>query len=144
LDDPFAVSSRKLAGVVVDDLNATLIGAWKPSTANRRFVDRGYQHNDNQGQGEKSATFQARLSPGRYEVRLSYPPNRNRATNVPVTVVHAGGRFPLRVNQRQEPPIDGLFRSLGTFEFGQSGTVVVDTADTDGHVIIDAVQFLPK
>jgi hypothetical protein len=142
LEDPYKVSSRKLRGVVVDDRMAALTGTWKTSSANRQFVDSGYRHNDNSGQGEKSATFEAQLPAGRYEVRLSYPPNKNRASNVPVTVTHAGGRDRVSINQRQPPPIDGLFQSLGTFKFADVARVTVDTSDTDGHVIIDAVQFL--
>jgi hypothetical protein len=140
--DPYDVSSKKLAGIVIDDQAAKLAGRWKSSSANRKFVDRGYQHNDNRLAGEKSATFETKLPAGTYEVRISYPPNNNRASNVPVTVVHSGGRKTTQINQREKPPIDGLFQSLGTFEFSGTGTVIVETKDTNGYVIIDAVQFL--
>lgn len=142
LDSPYKISSRKLDGVVVDDRMAKLTGSWKSSTANRQFVDAGYRHNDNQGQGEKSATFLAQLQPGRYEVRISYPPNSNRASNVPVMISHADGLRRVVIDQRVAPPIDGLFRSLGEFEFTDVGRVTIGSADTDGYVIIDAVQFL--
>lgn len=142
LADPYAVSSRKLDGIVIDDRRARLTGQWNTSSANQMFVDAGYQHNGNEMAGEKSAIFETKLVPGRYEVRLSYPANRNRATNVPVTVVHAEGKGNLVVNQRQTPPIDGLFRSLGIFQFTETGKVIIHTDGTDGHVIIDAVQFL--
>jgi hypothetical protein len=83
--------------------------------------------------------------PGRYEVRLSYSPDNNRATNVPVTIVHADGRTVVTVNQRKAPPLDGAFISLGVFRFaaGKSGYVEVGNHGADGHVIIDAVQWLP-
>ena len=82
---------------------------------------------------------------GRYEVRLSYSPNPNRATNVPVTVVHADGKTTVTVNQRQAPPLDGAFVSLGPFRFekGKSGSVEIGNKDVDGHVIAAAVQWLP-
>jgi hypothetical protein len=143
-EDPYEVASRQLPGVVIDDRRATLVGSWSESSANRPFVDSGYQHDGHELAGEKSATFQTRLEPGRYEVRLSYPPNRNRASNVPVTVLHAAGPTELRVNQRQAPAIDGLFQSLGTFDFADSATVIVATTGADGYVIVDAVQFLPR
>lgn len=143
LADPYKISSRKLDGVVVDNRMAKLTGNWKSSTANQKFVDSGYQHNDNMGQGEKSATFTAELTAGRYEVRISYPPNNNRATNVPVTITHANGEQEMTVNQRQKPPIDGVFQSLGEYRFTDSGRVTIGTGDTDGYVIIDAVQFVP-
>src|SRR5690606_11600692 len=47
------------------------------------------------------------------------------------------------VNQRQAPPL-GPFRDLGVFRFitDQQAVVVVSNTGTDGHVIVDAVQFL--
>ena len=49
------------------------------------------------------------------------------------------------VNQKAIPKIDGLFESLGVFEFiGGYGAVGISNAGTDGHVIADAVQFLPS
>lgn len=143
LVNPDVVASRKLAGVVVDDRQAELVGKWQMSTANRKFVDSGYRHNGNELQGKNSAAFRAELVPGKYDVRLSYPPNQNRASNVPVRVTHSGGNSDLSINQRQTPSIDGLFTSLGVFEFGQHGVVEISTDETDGNVIIDAVQFLP-
>ncbi len=91
-------------------------------------------------QGQKSALFETKLKPDRYEVRLSYPPNRNRAENVPATVIHMADSRMIRVNQRENPPIDGVFISLGQFEFGK---VEVGTGETNGYVTVDAVQFLP-
>jgi hypothetical protein len=143
LEDAHAVASSKLDGIVIDDRQADLVGQWQSSSANQMFVDAGYQHNGNALQGEKSATFETRLTPGRYDVRISYPANRNRATNVPVTVVHANGQQVVSINQRRSPPVDGLFQSLGIFQFAAIGKVIIQTDGTDGHVIIDAVQFLP-
>ncbi len=143
LEDVYEIAAKNLPGIVVDDRAAKLTGGWKSSSANRKFVDSGYQHNDKDQSGEKSATFEAKLAPGRYEVRLSYPPNNNRATNVPVDIVHANGESRVVVNQRIPPPIDGLFQSLGTYEFAGMAAVVVRTESTDGYVVIDAVQFVP-
>jgi hypothetical protein len=140
------LEAKALAGVVVDDEQATFTGAWATSTANGPFVEAGYRHDGNAGKGEKSARFEAALpSTGRYEVRLCYAPNANRATNVPVTIEHADGGATVLVNQQQAPAIDGAFVSLGTYGFttDRPAVVIVGTADTDGHVIADAVQFVP-
>ena len=137
------LNSKKLAGVVVDDRRATLSGKWKPSSANDNYIDSGYLHNDNQRDEVTHATFETPLADGLYEVRLSYPPNRNRATNVPVRITHAGGEAAVTVNQRQQPPIENTFLSLGRFRFAGKGRVSIATAGTDGYVIVDAVQFLP-
>ena len=67
------------------------------------------------------------------------------ATNVPVTIHHAGGETTVKVNQRQVPAIDKAFVSLGKFRFeaGSNGWVEIGNKDTDGYVVVDAVQFLP-
>ena len=92
------------------------------------------------------ARFEAKLpKAGRYEVRLVYAHNKNRASNVPVTVRHAGGEAKVAVDQREPGKIDGIAVSLGEFEFAAGAAeVTVSNAGTDGHVIIDAVQWLAK
>ena len=51
----------------------------------------------------------------------------------------------MKVNQRKTPPIDGLWVSLGTFQFekGKGGSVTISNDGADGYVVIDAVQWLP-
>jgi hypothetical protein len=143
LEDVYETASKSLPGTVLDDRYARLQGGWSSSSANPRFVDAGYQHNANDPSAIKSAEFKVPLVTGDYEVRLSYPPNQNRATNVPVDIQHADGATRVHVNQRAIPPIDGLFVSLGTFRFVDAASVIVRTEGTDGYVILDAVQFLP-
>ena len=140
------VDPKKLPGIVVDDSQAKLTGAWSSSTAIGPFVGSGYLHDGNEGKGSKSARFEVELpSPGQYEVRLAYSASSNRATNVPVTVRDAEGNHAVKVNQKRKPPIDGLFAPLGVFRFAadRPAVVSVSNAGTDGHVIVDAVQFLP-
>jgi hypothetical protein len=64
---------------------------------------------------------------------------------VPVNIHHAGGDTTVLINQRQTPPIDKLFVSLGKFRFdaGQAGWVEIANKGTNGYVIVDAIQFLP-
>ncbi len=141
------VNPRNLPGVVVDDAEARLTGQWTESTAISPFVGVGYRHEGNGAEGKAAARFEARLPrAGRYEVRLAYSPQANRASNVPVTVSHRDGEQTVFVNQRLQPPIEDLFVSLGTFEFAvdQTAVVVVSNRGADGHVIIDAVQWLAK
>jgi hypothetical protein len=92
-----------------------------------------------------TATYTARLpNPGRYEVRLSYTAHSNRAPSVPVTVKHTGGETVVNVDQKKTPAIDKAWHSLGTFEFGQSGVVVIANQGTTGYVIADAVNFVQQ
>ena len=144
LEDVYKNSSRKMDGYVLDDRRAEFTGRWKTSAANLGFVDSGYQHNDNQSATGVTAAYEIEVKPGSYEVRLSYPPNKNRASNVPVTVTHAGGTTLHLVDQRKAPKGDGLFHSLGTFTFEKRARVVIGSDGVDGYVIADAVQFLPR
>ncbi len=138
------IAPAKLKGVVVDDRQAKLTGNWLPSGTRGPFVALGYQHDGNEGQGTKAARFEAALKPGRYEVRLAYAADDNRASNVPVVVHHAAGQAEVTVNQKKLPSHDRVFVTLGTFEFGRRPAVVeISNQGTDGFVIIDAVQFVP-
>jgi hypothetical protein len=49
------------------------------------------------------------------------------------------------VNQKLKPKGDAPSHVMGTFEFaaGKEGRVEIANAGTDGHVIVDAVQWLP-
>jgi hypothetical protein len=144
---PKGIDAAKLAGTVVDDSKAQLEGEWARSSSQPSFVGDGYLHDGNEAKGHKSARYVLTVKEaGEYEVRLSYSPNPNRATNVPVTVsgFTGGGSKKVMVNQKQPPAIDRLFVSLGTFRFdaGAGATVEISNAGTDGHVIVDAVQLV--
>jgi len=135
----------KLSGIVVDDAEAKLTGAWTESAAAQTFIGHGYRHEGNTKDGKASARFEAKLpKAGRYEVRFAYTPNANRAAKVSVQVLHAGGSETVTINERNEPPLEASFVSLGTFAFadGQPAAVVVTNAGTDGYVVIDAVQWV--
>ncbi|PQO33234.1 FAD-dependent oxidoreductase [Blastopirellula marina] len=137
------VSLAKLKGIGVDDRDAKLTGEWEESNHIRPFVGRGYRHDKNEAKGECTATFTTKLKPGEYEVRLAYSANGNRASNLPVTIKYVGGEQKVIVNQREKPSVDEIFVSLGNFRFDKQGEVVVSNEGTNGHVIIDAVVFVP-
>lgn len=139
-----AIDPDSIPGIVVDDAEAQLVGDWTTSTSINGFVGQNYIHDATDGKGAKQVIFNASLpSPGNYEVRVSYTASGNRATDVPVHVHHQSGTTTVRINQRQRPPIDGSFVSLGTFTFKESSArVVIDnTATDDGVVIADSVVF---
>jgi hypothetical protein len=141
------IDPKELPGIVIDDAQAALTGDWSPNNHSHPFVGAGYRHDANADKGKLSARFEAKLpAAGRYEVRLAYTPNANRATNIPVTIHHAAGDTTVTLNQQSAGPIDRLWASLGTFDFtaNDPATVTISNKDTNGHVILDAVQFLPK
>lgn len=144
---PRIVAISELPGIIIDDGQAKKVGAWTASTSNKPYIGAGYLHDDNQEKGEKTLTFVASLPrDGRYEVRLAYTPSSNRARNAPVTVFSAEGETTVAVDMRQPPPIEGLFVSLGTYRFESAGQsfVILSNEGTSGHVVADAVQFLPR
>ena len=61
------------------------------------------------------------------------------------TVKFSGGEKKIIVDERTKAPIDGFLISLGRFQFNadEDAVVLVGNEGTDGHVIIDAVQWLP-
>jgi hypothetical protein len=141
------VDPGQLAGVVLDDSEARLVGDWKKSTFLGKYVGPQYLSDQNKDKGEKSATFSPVLAQsGRYEVRFAYSPGANRARDVHVTVFHADGEETLSIDQTKTPPFDGLFTSLGTYRFEKDGAgyVLISNAGDSGFVIVDAVQFLPE
>lgn len=140
------LSAKSLPGIVVDDNQAIFTGNWSQSSSTQPYVESGYHHDGASEKGaEKLARFEAALKPGGYEVRISYSAFSNRDSAVPVTVEHAEGSTTTRVNQKKPGAINGAFRSLGAFRFdeGKPAAVIISNKGTTGHVIADAVQFLP-
>lgn len=141
------IAATDLPGIVVDDTEAKVVGAWTHSIFSRSFVGEGYLHDAKSGKGEKTLTFVPKISKaGRYEVRLAYVPANNRTTNAPVTVFHADGEDTVTVDETETPPIGGRFISLGKFRFEKDGAgfVLVSNTGTKGIVNADAVQFIPE
>ena len=137
----------QLVGIVLDDSDAKVVGAWKHSTHVRNFIGKGYVTDDNQGKGEKTLTFSPVLpDSGRYEVRLAYAHAPNRAKNVRVNILHADGEDSIFIDQTETPPVEGHFVSLGKFRFEKDGAgyVLISNEATAGYVAVDALQFLPE
>lgn len=140
------IDIKTLNGVAVDDEDAVRIGFTATSTSIGPYISSGYRHDGNAKDGKHTAKFVPDLpAAGKYDVRIAYTANPNRATNVPVTINHADGATSVKVNQQKKPPISELFVSVGTFQFekGKVGSVLISNDGTDGYVVIDAVQFVP-
>ncbi len=134
-------------GVVVDDQQARKIGTWQPSASVKAYIDEGYLHDLNQSRGEKTVTFEpSPLPPGSYSVRISYAHGDNRSSKTLIRVSSADGESEFRINQKQPPTDDGLWQTLGTFRFEAGGQayVIISNEGSDGHVIADAIHFLPE
>ena len=135
----------KLPGIVIDNVDAKLIGEWTHSTSTSGFVGGDYLHDNNTAKGNCRAEFTFKIpKSGQYEVRIAYTLNPNRATNVPITITSADGEKTVKLNQREATQAG--FRSIGMFRFDdtQLARVVISNAETDGYVIVDAVQFIAQ
>jgi hypothetical protein len=140
-----SIDPKSLEGVVVDNTQAKLTGDWASSASISGFVGSEYLHDNNVQKGILSATFTPKLPrPGFYEIRVYYTPNPNRATNVPVTVRVGATEKTVTIDQRAKPKV-GHYAPLGRFSVveGAIVSVTISNKDTDGHVIVDAVQFVP-
>ncbi|MCM8528698.1 MAG: FAD-dependent oxidoreductase [Lentisphaeraceae bacterium] len=138
LVDPKA--APELKGYVLDEDDAKLTGTWKHGSQNARHMGR-YVHDNNSNKGAAQATFKAKLpAKGKYEVVVHYSENPNRATNVPVVlkVNDKTKKFTLNQTEKKE---EGF--SLGVYDLSEA-EVVISNENTDGYVIVDAVQFLKK
>lgn len=132
-----------LRGIVVDNRSAKVTGPWQPSTACEPYLGIDYLHDGNADKGTLTARFEPGLpKQGLYEVRIAYTPHPNRATNVPIRLKTTSGVKALTLNQ-QKRPAHPPFESLGRFNCGPDTYIEISNAGTDGHVIVDAVQWLP-
>lgn len=140
------VNPAKLKGIVIDDSQAKLTGGWETSRSSKKYIGSSYSHESDTRDGKAVARFETKLpKAGRYEVRYAYTPNSNRSSKVKVELQHAKGKTAHTINQKKLPPLDGVFISLGEYDFApdQSAVVEVTNQGADGYVIIDAVQWVP-
>ena len=138
---PQATPTNQPSGLVLDDVAAKTTGAWTTGTL-APVCGPAYLHDGNTGKGEKTATFEFQVpKPGNYEVKLLYVAASNRSTKTRVTVSLGDVKKEIVVDQRKR---DGFGKSLGVFQIADTVTVTVSNRDTDGFVVVDGLQFLPK
>ena len=134
-----------LPGIIVDGERIKLKGEWTQSSSLRPFVGNGYFHDGNGGKGMRSAEFPfSTKSDGLYEVRVSYIPSGNRAGTVKYVVTSEQGVEEKVVDQRKVDGIGQIWHTLGSFEFkeGKPYSVALRNDDTQGYVVVDALQLL--
>jgi hypothetical protein len=139
-----AFGAAPAGSIVVDsdagDTSVVMVGSWS-----YRALGSGnngtYDHDGDADKGTKSVELIPTLpSSSTYNVYLNWVSHDNRASNVPVTITYDGGSTTVTVNQQE----NGDWVLLGTFPFvaGTSGSVLIETTDTDGYVIADAAAWV--
>ncbi len=144
---PAGVDPNSLPGLIIDDIQASLTGFANTGAVIGPFVGGGYRHDGNTDKGDQRAVFPVQVdASGRYEVRIAYSAHENRASNVPVTIRHADGETGLKLNQRKPGSVDRLLQPIGQFRFesGKMYSVEISNSQTDGHVMLDAVQLVAE
>lgn len=140
------VAATLLPGIVIDDEEAVKVGEWKASSSAPRFIDAGYVHDLNAGQGEKSVRYEHVFeTAGRYELRVSYSASSNRSPIVQVMVNVGSVAEGYQINQKLTPEYDDLFQAIGVFaiEAGDESSIEITNLHDDGVAIADAIQWLP-
>ena len=128
--------------IVLDDDTAVKIGEWVPSTSSSSYLGQGYIHDANAQKGGMSVSWTPELArAGEYEIVFVYPPNADRASNVPVSIEIAGS--PAQTIIVDEKKREGR-RSLGKFSLpaGKKTTITVSNKGTNGFVVVDGVFLL--
>jgi hypothetical protein len=142
---PQGIAPETLPGIVVDDEQAERVGFDTSSNSIGPFIASGYRHDGNAAKGRQTVRFRLTIKEaGKYQVRVAWTPFENRATNVPVTIHHAGGKSTMIVNQRR-PPNHDAFGTVGTYQFDPGEAMIeINNTDTDGYVLADGVQLLKQ
>jgi hypothetical protein len=140
------IDPKMLPGVVLDDGAAELKGSWSRSTNFKPYIGKGYVHDGKSGNGSASATFRFKVPhTGRYQLLMAYSAHPTRAKQVPVTVSSGTDQSTLTVDQTRPLPAGKRFREIGTVRLqgATETTITVSNDQTDGFVILDAIQLLP-
>lgn len=131
--------------VIVDNNDTTRVlktGGWKTAAVQTDQYGVNYLHDDNSGKGSKSVTFTPDLPvTATYSVYMMWPQHINRATAIPLDIVHAGGTATQSIDQTAN---GGVWNFIGTYTFtaGTSGSVTIRNNGTSGYVAADAVKFV--
>ena len=77
---------------------------------------------------------------------MAYSAHETRASKVPLTIQNGEKAVELLVDQTEPLPAGEAFRSIGKVELqqGLETTITVRNANTDGFVILDALQLVAE
>jgi hypothetical protein len=140
------INPKTLPGIVLDDEQAELKGEWSRSSGFKPHIGTGYLHDDKRADGDSVAVFRFKApETARYDLRMAYSAHETRATKVPLTIQNGKTIVEFFVDQTQPLPAGEAFRSLGKVELQKDleTTITIRNAETDGFVILDALQLLP-
>jgi hypothetical protein len=142
-----SIDPKTLPGIVLDDKQAELKGEWSHSSGFKPHIGTGYLHDDKRGDGESVAVFRVKVPKScRYKLRMAYSAHETRATKVPLMIQNGKKAIELLVDQTQPLPAGEAFRSIGKVELQKDleTTITLRNRETDGFVILDALQLVAE
>ena len=142
-DVPPGAQKLKLPGVAVDDSMAKSKGVWKNGKNLKGYHGVGYQYAAPKSNARMRFLLHSRAS-GSHDVRISWRPHENRATNARVELVVGGKSKVVSVDMQKAPALEASFHSIGQVELEKRGRceIIFDASDADGVVCVDAVQLV--
>ena len=139
---------KSLPGIVLDDIDAKLEGEWRNSTNFKPCIGNGYRVHgaiEVRNDGKATATFRVKVPrSGEYQIAIAYSAHETRANTIPVSIVSGGRETKFIVDQTKPLPNGDRFQIFGTIELKEEDetTLQIQTRDTTGFVILDAVQLI--
>jgi hypothetical protein len=126
------------AAVGLQGAGRSFTGTWCLSAATDSFgANSLYSCNESSATYRWTPTIAADLS---YDVYVWWSSHANRSTNVPLTVVHAGGQTVRNFNQRVN---GGQWVLHGRYAFAAGTSGYVQVGAGNGQAAADAVRFVP-
>ncbi|MEZ6123746.1 MAG: FAD-dependent oxidoreductase [Planctomycetaceae bacterium] len=105
---------NSLKGIVLDDEAAERTGFETQSASIGPYVGVGYHHDGHEGKGLQKAVWRSKIvQPGRYQLRMAWSANSNRASKCPRHPETGADVHSFTVNQKEKA--GGRFRTLGTW-----------------------------
>jgi hypothetical protein len=141
------LAKNRLTGSVIhhdDKKQVKTGGKWTPRTVDGMWGLFRFDYLVGTATDPAEATFTLPIpEDGTYQISLLYPSGKDRASNVPVTIVHADGKAELKWDMKKGSK-NGFSTEVGKFRFKAGGTnnVTLSTRGTDGNVIADGVAFV--
>lgn len=146
-DSKFLAATFRSAGTVIDNAAAgvqdaaggrTFAGRWCKSVGTQFYgIDSIYSC----GTGRDTYRWTPNVTATRaYDVYIRWSVHPNRSTNVPLTVVHAGGSEVKTFNQKTN---GGKWVLVGRYTFNTGSTGYLEMSDANGLALADAIQLVP-
>jgi len=132
------LASNRLTGSVIhhtDKKHVQTSGRWTPRTVNGMWGLFRFNYLTGNADTPSEANYTLPIpEDGTYQISLLYPSGKDRASNVPVPIVHADGKEELKWNMRKGSR-HGFSVEVGKFPFkkGKQATVTLKRPPTDVH-----------